>query len=598
MKNGRGQFLRLLQYARPYKKQIALQFLCMAGTVGMGLLKPWPLKVLVDNVAGQKPFSLLDWQPEFGPSALTIAACVFFILVHSGEALIQLGAATIASLTSSKMIRDLRSDVVRAIQAQSMKFHDRRRVGDDVHRVTYSTTAVETAFQSGFMGVVKSSVMLVSMFIIMLMMNVALTLIALAVVPLLLAAIRWYAQRIHKVSWLHQEQEGAVSSRANEILSSIRLIKSFGREPREQERFDEVGHKSVDTRVRSGFVQNVFSMVVALILAVGTAALFGFGFYFIREGRLTVGEFLVFNAYLAMLYAPLSVLSYTTSSVQSALGGGSRVFEILDAEVEIKDKPDARPLNFAEGNIAFENVRFGYESGQTVLDGISLHVARGEVLAIVGETGGGKSTLLNLVMRFYEPNEGRILLDGRDIRDVTIDSLRRNIALVPQESVLLSDSVRENIAYGRPDASDEEIEAAARAAEAHEFIMQMPEGYATLVGERGVRLSVGQRQRIALARVLLKNAPIILLDEPTSALDAETESRLWPKMERALAGHTAILVAHRLSTVRNADRIIVLSHGRIAESGTHDELLASGGAYARMCRAQSTGERRTLLSGA
>lgn len=596
MRSSRSQFFRLLSYALPYKRQVAIQFLCMAATVAMGLLKPWPLKILIDNVAGQQPLELGSWRPDVGATTLLALACIAYLLIHAGESLIQLGGATAASLTTSKMIRDLRADVVRSLQAQSLKFHDRRRVGDDVHRVTYGTMAVETAYLSGFMGFVKSCVTLVSMFVIMLTLNVRLTLIALAVVPLLLIVIRWYAKRIHVVSLRHQEQEGSLSSRTQEILSSIRLIKAFTREGREQERFDDLSRQSVKTRVSSGVIQNAFGFVVSLVLALGTALLFWFGFSLVRDEKLTLGEFLVFNAYLTMLYAPLSVLSYTASSVQAALGGGSRIFEVLDAEVEIKDQPGAHKIENVSGAITFEDVHFGYEAGQTVLDGISFTVNPGETLAIVGETGGGKSTLLSLILRFYEPSNGRILLDGRDTRSVTLDSLRRSISLVPQESVLLSDSIRENIAYGRSSAGNSEIEDAARAAEAHDFIIKTPKGYDTVAGERGVRLSVGQRQRIALARALLKDAPIVLFDEPTSALDAETEGRLWPRIEQSLEGQTVILVAHRLSTVRNADRILVLSNGKIVESGSHDELMALGGVYARMWRLQTAGQRTPLLS--
>jgi ATP-binding cassette, subfamily B, heavy metal transporter len=329
-----------------------------------------------------------------------------------------------------------------------------------------------------------------------------------------------------------------------------------------------------------------------MILTLGTVLLIWVGLGQVMAGRLTIGEFLVFNAYLAMLYAPLSVLSYTASSVQSALGGGSRLFEILEAEDEDAESPAARALPAPQGGIRFENIHFGYEEGRPVLAGVDFSVAPGEMVALIGETGSGKSTILSLLLRFYRPQHGRIWVDGNDLDGCTVRSLREHLSLVPQESLLFSDSIRENIAYGRPTATDDEVEQAARQAEAHEFITGLPQGYDTLVGERGIRLSVGQRQRVALARAFLRcmmpgASPILLLDEPTSALDPQTEAKLMRNMEQASRGRTVLLVTHRLSTVRRADRIILLRQGRIAEAGTHDELLALQGDYARLWQAQA-----------
>jgi ATP-binding cassette subfamily B protein/subfamily B ATP-binding cassette protein MsbA len=586
--SGFSSYTRLLRYALPYKKLVAVQFLCMLFTVGLGLLKPWPLKVVVDNVLGGTALALGDWEVALGRDLLLLTACLAYVLFHAGESLIQFGSATVATVTSSKMIRDLRSDLLRALQVQSLKFHDSKTVGDQVHRLTANTTAVETAFQAGFMGVVKSSITLLGMLAVMAAMNPPLTLVALAIVPLLLVCIRWYAKSIHRASWAHQTQEGAVSSRAQEILSSIRLVKAFGREAREQRDFDELVERSVGTRLQNALTQNSFGFFVAVILAAGTAALFWFGAKQVQSGALTIGEFLVFNAYLAMLYAPLSVLSYTTSSIQSALGGASRIFEILNAEVEIQDRPDARDLGRARGAVRFENVVFGYDKKRSVLNGINFEVHPGQTLALVGETGGGKSTILNQILRFYEPSEGRVLIDGHDVRDLTVESLRRNIGLVPQDTLLLRDSVRENIAYGRPDATDAEIEEAAQKAEAHPFILQMNEGYDTVVGERGVLLSVGQRQRIAVARAFLKDSQILLLDEPTSALDAQTEAKLLGNLDSLRAGKTVILAAHRLSMVRDADKILVIEDGRIVEEGNHDDLLRNKGPYSRLWNAQKS----------
>lgn len=585
----RRQFVQLLKYARPYRAAVTGQFSLMAISIGFAVLKPWPLKVVLDNIVGGRPLEAGGWSIVLAPGLLLALSCVAYLLFHAGESLVQLGSTTLATLTCSRMIRDLRSDLLARLQALGLRFHDNHRVGDLVHRVAYNTSSVETAWQSGFMGVVKSVFTLIGMFIVMLALSPMLTLIALSIVPLLIGSIRWYAKRIHKASLEHQNQEGIVSARLQEVLSSIRLVQAFGREPIEQKQFDAVCDRSVVTRLKSSLVQQSFGLLTAVILASGTAFLFWVGTREVLSGKLTVGEFVVFNAYLAMLYAPLSVLSYASSSVQSALGGAARLFEILDGEVEVCDRPEAFPLPRAQGRLAVENVTFGYAPDNMVLKGVDLVVEPGETVGIVGETGGGKSTLLSLLLRFYDPWSGRVSMDGHDLRSLTLESVRRNIAYVPQETLLLSGTIRENIAYALPSAGEEEIINAAGLAEAHDFISGLPQGYDTPVGERGVRLSVGQRQRIAIARAFLKNAPVVLLDEPTSALDAETEARLVETLERLMNGRTVLIVGHRLSTIRRADRIVVLNKGQIVESGTHGELLAREENYARLWQAQTSG---------
>jgi len=589
-----GQFGRLLKYALPYKRSVVTQFALMGIAIGVGLLKPWPLKVLVDSVVGNEPFHLQSWKPRVDREVLLLLTCLVYLFLHGGESLIQFGSTTIAALRTSRMIRNLRADLLRALLGLSLRFHDTHKVGDLVHRISFNTTAVETAFQTGFMGVIKSVLMLGGILVVMVNINPLLTIVALGIVPLLLLVIRFYAKHIHRRALDHQMQEGSVSSQTQEILSSIRLVLAFHRADWEQKRFEKVCDRSIPTRLRITIADNGFTFAVALILTMGTALLFWVGIHQVLSGGLTVGEFLVFSSYLGMLYGPLSVLSSTASAVQSSLGGASRLFEILDSDADVRDRPGVETLEMVEGAIEVESVCFAYQPGHTILKRIDFCARRGEMVAIVGETGGGKTTLLNLIMRFYDPQEGRIALDGRDLRDVTLDSLRRFIALVPQEMLLFPDSIRENIAYGRPSAGEAEIREAARIAEAHDFIMEMPEGYDTMVGERGVRLSMGQRQRIGLARAILKDAPILLLDEPTAALDALTETRLMENLEDYRAGKTVVLVSHRLSTIRKADRVYIVSHGRIVESGSHDELLDRGGAYARMWKAQMEGHPMLL----
>jgi ATP-binding cassette, subfamily B, bacterial len=580
------RFLHLIQYARPYWRLVVAQFLLMAISIFFGLLKPWPMKVIVDNVIGDIPLSLGGTALSWAWSTLLFAAVVAYLLFHCGESLVQIASGTVATLTSSRMIRDLRLAVLKKVQELSIRFHDNHKVGDLVHRVTYNTTAVETAFQSGFMGVVKSSVTLVAMFGIMMIMSPLLTMIALVVVPFLMLSIRVYAKRIQKVSLEHQNQEGKVASILQEILSSIRLIKAYNREDLEHRKFSEISTASIATRLRNTVVQNSFGFATALILAAGTALMFWAGVQQVKVGTLTLGQFLVFVSYLAMLYAPLSVLSYTSSSVQGALGGANRLFEILESDDEIGESSCPSDVTDLKEAIIFKGVYFGYDADKPVLSGLELKFHRGETVAIVGETGGGKSTLLNLLMRFYDPSEGTIDWDGKDYREISKKSLRSMIAYVPQDLSLLSASLRENIAFGRPEATTSEIEEAARKAMIHDFIAGSRNGYDTEVGERGVRLSAGQRQRIAIARALVKKARVNLLDEPTSALDVETESRIMESLSR-IDGQTTIIVAHRLSTVRFADRILVISRGQIVEDGTHEELIMADGPYAHLWSTQA-----------
>jgi len=582
------RYLAFLRYALPFKKLVAAHLSLMLLSIGFGLLKPWPLKVLVDHVVGGQPLVIAHWRFPWSPGVLLALTCAAYLVFHAGESLVQVFSTVVSTLTSSRMIRQLRSDLVNCLQRLSLRFHDSHRVGDLVYRVTYNTSAVESAFQSGFMGAVKSSLNLLGMFFIMLLMSPLLTAVAMAVVPALIVAIRWYAKRIHRVSLEHQNQEGEVSSRTHEILSNIRLVQAFNRRALEQQRFDSLCERSVDTRLKTTMVQRGFGFATALILALGTVLLFWVGIHQVLDGVLTIGEFLVFNAYLAMLYGPLSVLSYTASSVQSALGGGARLFEILESEDEIEECPDAEDLDSAQGAVSFSAVDFGYENHQPVLHQVSFAIAPGEMAAVVGETGGGKTTLLNLLLRFYDPWSGSIQIDGKDIRTLTLESLRGNLALVPQEPLLLADTIRENIAYGNPAASDEEILHAARMADADTFIQQLPDGYDTSVGERGVRLSAGQRQRIAIARAFVKKPRILILDEPTSALDAETESHLRRTIEQLKSHCTVVVVTHRLFTIRNADRIHVLHQGRVVEEGPHEHLLARRGVYARLWESQTS----------
>jgi ABC-type multidrug transport system fused ATPase/permease subunit len=416
-----------------------------------------------------------------------------------------------------------------------------------------------------------------------------LTLLALIVAPALALTIQFYNKRISAVSTEYHDRETKVSSLIQESLAAIRTIQAFAREEDEIRRFDRGASQSVDANVRMTSVQVMSSFVVGLITALGTVAMIWIGGVRVLQGTLTVGELLVFIAYVGMLYGPMSTLSGIAAAVQGALTPFRRVVEILETNPAIRDLPDAEPLTHCGGVVKFDNVWFGYDPGKPVLKGVDFEGHPGQMIALVGPSGVGKTTMLSLLLRFYEAQKGRVLVDGRDTREFQYRTLRQQIAIVPQEPVLFSTTVRENIAYGRPEARLDEIVEAAKQAEAHDFIEAMAQGYDTPIGERGVLLSGGQRQRLALARAFLKNSPILILDEPTASLDSETEASVLRALERLRKGRTVFVVAHRLSTVRQADILLVIQDGQIVERGTHNELVARHGRYAHLVELQFGG---------
>jgi ATP-binding cassette subfamily B protein/subfamily B ATP-binding cassette protein MsbA len=521
-----------------------------------------------------------------GKTAALAAVCAWMLALHFVRG--GLGAWGTNQLVQAglAMMSDLRCRLYEHLQRLSLVFHERRAVGDAIYRVTGDTFSIQTMFNGGLVPLLTSALTLGGILTIMLQFDVLLTLLALAVAPGLLLTIRHFNRRIAASSIEYHERESKVSALTQESLAAIRTVQAFAREEDEVRRFDTGVAQSVAANLRMTRAQTASAFVTGLITAAGTVAMWWVGGDRVLAGRLSVGEVLVFTSYVGMLYGPLNTISGLANSVHGALARFQRVVEILATNPAIADRPDARALTTCRGVVRFERVTFGYEPGKPVLRDVELEARPGQMLALVGASGAGKTTLLSLLLRFYDPQQGRVLVDGADIREFQYRSLRRQIAIVPQEPVLFASTVAENIAYGHPTATRDEIIAAARQAEAHEFITQLSRGYDTPIGERGVLLSGGQRQRLALARAFVKNSPILILDEPTAALDAETEAAVLRALDRLRPGRTVFVVAHRLSTVRSADVVLVLQEGRITERGRHDELVAAGGHYAKLCALQ------------
>src|SRR5437016_1787498 len=569
-------YRRVLRYYRPFLGQTVLGLLLSFFGIGLNLLKPWPFKIIVDNFLRTGPAIHPDWRTWIPLLCLALVA-------------IQLLWGIINWITNYLFVKiglqallKLRTDLYSYLQSLSLKYHDTRRSTDSSFRVAYDSQSIQTIYNKGFTNIFGSAITLAGTFVIMVQLDWQLTLLSLAIVPLIVGAIYIFAHRIRRESTSIQEQESAVLTQAQEGLSSIRMVHAFGREEFEVLRFHQQASQSLQANLRLTLTNVNSALVISTLMVIGTAAMYYVGTLHVLAGTLTLGSLLVFSAYLLMLYQPLESLTYTAWAMEGATAGAKRCFEVLDRQDDVVDSPKAIAILSARGSIEFQNVSFAYAQDRDVLHNLDLTISPNQIVALVGGTGAGKSTLLSLVPRFYDPTSGSVTLDGCDLREITKRSLRAQIAIVLQDTLLFSTSVRENIAYGRPDATEEEIVDAARRAQADEFIRQMPNGYQSAVGERGGHLSVGQRQRLGIARAFLKNAPVLLLDEPTSALDPTTESAIMETIKELMRGRTTLIATHRLATVHNVDQIIVLEHGHIVEQGRGLELVARGGVYAKL----------------
>jgi ATP-binding cassette, subfamily B, bacterial len=557
------------------------------GVVAMsfvGLLKPWPLKFLIDDVlhVGQ------DGENSEISLAVISAIAGAIVGIAALQGLFSYVKDFFLSATSQRVAFSARRALFEHIQRLSLTFHDRKRTGDMLTRVTSDVTKVQELIADKLVvDGLTSIVQFVGMLVVMLVIDWKLGLIAIAWAPLVLVTSSYFRRRIRVQEQRVREREGDMTSLAQETMSSIRVVKAFGRERHTVERFEEQTGEMLEASVRVARLEAAFSFVITLLTALGLAAMVFFGAYQVAAGALTAGTLVVFIAYMRDLQSPLNLISRLYAKLARVMVRAERIAEVLQEQPVVVERPHARKAPRFRGSVRFENVSFGYTPDRLVLRDVDLVIEPGEIVALVGPTGAGKSTIASLLLRLYDPIEGTILIDDHDIREYKLATVIDQIAVVLQESLLFQASIRENIAYGKLDASEEEIREAAWVAYADEFIQALSEGYDTVVGERGTTLSGGQRQRVAIARAVIRDAPLLILDEPTTGLDADAEATVMEAMERLMEGRTTVVIAHKLSTVRKADRIYVLDDGRVAEEGTHQALLARGGPYARAFYSQS-----------
>jgi ATP-binding cassette, subfamily B, bacterial len=590
-------FWRVLRYLTPHWHLAAVTAGLTLVVTFFSLLAPWPLKILFDSVLGSHPMpgpveSTLGHLRDrpYWLLSIIVAAGLGITILENGFAVAN---SYVQTWLQQRLILSFRSDLFQHAQRLSLSYHDQRRSGVLIHAINVHADAA-AGLVMAVQPLAQSVLMLVGMFAIAVTINWQLALLAMVVVPFLYYSIGYYVKHIQGRLWQVKEMEAETLSIIHEAMSMIRVVVAFGREGHEYSRFRQQGERALEARVKLTVRQTLFSLAVNTTTAAGLALVLGFAVYQIMEGRMTGGELLIMLTYVGSIYGPLKTISATVGSLQDRFVSTAMAYAVLDTQPKIRNEPGAVTLESAAGDVTFDQVSFSYEGRLDTLTDINFHVPAGRTVGIVGPTGAGKSTLVSLIPRFCDPTGGRVLLDGRDLRELRLESLRRQIGVVLQEALLFSGTIAENIRYAKLEASMDEVIGAAKAANAHDFIMRLPQQYETELGERGAQVSGGERQRISIARAFLKNAPILILDEPTSAIDSRTESIILDALKRLMAGRTTFVIAHRLSSIREADLILVMDHGRIVEQGSHEELMQREGLYRQLHDIQSGTRAATI----
>jgi ATP-binding cassette subfamily B protein len=586
---------KFLPYLKAHRGQVIWALAQVFLIAGFELLKPWPLQIVIDYVLGGKPAPAggpLGELLSLPPAMLLLVACAGIVVVNLGAGALTLLHNYTTIRVGQNMVNDLRGDLYAHLQRLSLAYHSRQRVGDLMYRITADSFAVQTMIMNGVLPILSAVILLGGMLIVLFPMDPLLTLLALTIVPVLFLLISGFNRKIVDVATEVRDLDSRVYSLVQWGMAAIKVVQAFTKEEEEHRRFMGASQDSLRATLKLYNWQTLYSGAVNVVIALGTAVVIYAGARSVMSGTLSLGQLIIFISYLAQLYNPINQITQSWGLIAGARVGAARVFEVLETEADLKSGPRQFPAKGAQGDVAWRDVSFRYRPETPVLQDIDLAVGAGMKIAIVGPTGAGKSTLLGLLPRFFDPTSGSVAIDGVDIREYQIPSLRRQIGMVLQPPLIFPLSVADNIAYGRPGARHAEIENAARLARIHDLVTSLPQGYETQLGEAGVLLSEGEKQRITIARALLRDAPILILDEPTSALDVETEALVMEAIERLMEGRTTFIIAHRLSTVRRCDRIIVLRDGVIAEEGTLPDLLRRGGVFADYYRTQFAPEHQ------